>query len=176
MTNEKVEELWLGREQQMLGELNGRIRFFIIWALFNQISQRFLSNVVLVCAVLAPVIVTSGEGTGLGVFFSDPSSSLFKKLSLGITLTLALAEGLRRTFQFDHRWAVCANCRERLLSLRDAYLDQQVGKAAGSEDWVTNLFNTRRQFEEVVMEHIKDFAQMLRGVGRDGRARSAKQI
>jgi hypothetical protein len=163
------QQQWLAREKHLIKWLDGRIKFYSIWAEFNRYGQRLTSLVILVCAVLAPVAVTSKSGAGLGVF--DLKEATIGRIALIVTLLIGVSEGLRRLFRFDRRWLICANCREELLEAKEEYLDSQIGIAIGSEEWVKHLQETRAKLINVVSVHLKDFAEMLQGAEDAARKR-----
>ena len=163
------EDQWAARARALLEEMNGRLAFYAYWAEVNRKGQRITSLLIVVCSVLAPVTVISTPEVGLGIFGLGVAAT--KALSLIFTITVALSEGVRRVFRFEHRWAVCANCRETIKRQRDKFIDQQIGKQVGSEEWIANLTTTRNAFDDVVMWHLQDFAYVL--AGNDGKKRTA---
>jgi fumarate reductase subunit D len=145
----------------MLKRLEQELAWYIKWTSINRLSQRTLSIIVLVCAVLAPITVSSGSEGGLMVF--GLSKDAISKIALIVTLTLALAEGLRRIFHLEARYVTCINAREALYRIRDNYLDEQVGKEVGSEEWIKNLAGARKAMDELLMSDIREFSELVKG-------------
>jgi hypothetical protein len=163
MSGKEENEQWLEREKAVLDNINSRIEFYSTWCEVNRLGQRVASIIVLICAVIAPVAVISTKASGLGILgFTEEA---IKATALIVTVTLALTEGVRRVFRFDHRWAVCAMCRERLLQLHGDYKDAQIGREIGSPEWVSTVTGARKTLEKIVLEHIQDFAEVLKGDG-----------
>ena len=77
-------------------------------------------------SVIAPVAVVTtagahtsgpaGPGLGLAAFNLPPEA--IAEIAVGTTMVLAFCEGIRRLFQFDHRWRICVETRENLRWLR----------------------------------------------------------
>jgi fumarate reductase subunit D len=163
MSGKEENEQWLEREKAVLDNIIGRIEFYSLWCEVNRWGQRIASIIVLICAVVAPVAVISTKASGLGTLgFTEEA---IKATALIVTVALALTEGMRRVFRFDHRWAVCAMCRARLLQLHGDYKDTQIGREVGSPEWISTVTEARKTLEKIVMEHIQDFAEVLKGDG-----------
>jgi len=156
----QTNEQWAAREKELVDELDGRIKFYVHWCEVNRKWQRATAIAALVCSILAPISVISKPGFGIGIF--GLGEDAIRGIALILTLILGLTEGLRRIFRFEHRWHVCALCREKLLQLRALYLDNQIGVEIGSDDWTKNLSSARKRLTEIVNDHVEDFAKMLK--------------
>jgi hypothetical protein len=121
--------------------------------------ERGLASVVMACSILAPLAIASGETGGLSIFGLAPD--ILKKMSLGLTILLALAEGLRRIFRFDQRYALSAQSRERLRFAREVYVDNQIGLEVGSDDWKKNLERARQISADVSAASVGAYAESL---------------
>jgi len=154
---ETIEKAWKERETQAIGRLKRALDWYVRWANINRWFARSLAMVVLVCAVLAPVTVASTENAGIRVF--GISKEGVSQLALLVTLVLAFAEGLRRTFRFDQRYATCLNARNELGVMQEDYLDSQVG----SDERVKNLTDLRQRMHGLLRKDYEEFLQIIKG-------------
>lgn len=152
---------WSDREKQALGRLNRDLSWYVRWAGYNRWFARCLAMIVLICAVLAPVTVASTGEAGIRVF--GISADRVSQLALIVTLVLAFAEGLRRTYRFDQRYATCLNARDELGIILETYLDSQVGKEVGGEEWVKNLTGLRQKMYDLLRKDNAEFMQIIKG-------------
>lgn len=161
-----LEELWLEREGSALQRLHGQLKWFHRWTNINHYAARSLSVIVLVCAVFAPLTVASSAGGGIGVFgVGDPH---IRQLAMALTIVLALAEGIRRIFRFEQRYATCVQARENLRAARDAYLDKQIDNKVGDSEWIKNLQNLRSVCEQTTIGSIQEFISVITAATQEG--------
>jgi hypothetical protein len=81
------------------------------------------------------------------------------QLSLIVTLTLALAEGMRRLFHFEQQWAT-SNRVERAYA-RSTYLDRRVLHSVGSKQWVKEYFESRRIVAVLINSDSEEFFEAI---------------
>jgi hypothetical protein len=143
---------WISREKVALERIEKQLRWHDRTALRSFWTERILAIVVLVCAVLAPLAIASdgnasAAGAGLGVF--GFSALALKKAALILTITVALAEGLRRICKFDERYSISAQSREKLRFGMEQYLENQIGLQPGSDQWRKNLDAVRTLSQDI---------------------------
>jgi fumarate reductase subunit D len=156
-----VVQAWKNREEQALGRLTRDLNWYVRWSSYNRWLARSLAMIVLICAVLAPVTVASTGEAGIRVF--GISAERVSQLALMVTLVLAFAEGLRRTYRFDQRYATCLNARDELGVIHENYLDSQVGKQIGGDEWINNLTALRKRMHELLRKDNEEFMQIIKG-------------
>jgi fumarate reductase subunit D len=113
---------WNARENEHIKMIDKELKWYRRHATWNRIAHRVASIVVLVCSVLAPITVVSGDETFISIFRYHIDKV---HLSLLVTLTLALAEGMRRLFHFEQQWATSNRVERALLDARSTYLDRR---------------------------------------------------
>jgi hypothetical protein len=157
-----MRESWLGREKNLLQEIDQSISYYSSRAWTARICHRTVGVVVLVGSVFAPVAVASSAGTNTGLELFSIDGRHSAQIALIITVVLALCEGLRRFYQFDQRWMTCVQAREELRRLRNNYQDEQIGSQVGSEPWVNRFYLLRKDAQEVRSQEEVGFFQRLR--------------
>ena len=157
-----LRESWLGREKQLLQEIDKSISYYSSCAWSARIYHRTVGVIVLVGSVFAPVAVASSAGTSTGFDLFSIDEHRSAQIALIITVVLALCEGLRRFFQFDQRWMTCVQAREELRRLRDRYQDEQIGSQIGSGPWINRFHLLRKDAQEVMSQEEVGFFQRLR--------------
>ena len=109
------EQRWLAREKRLIEWLDARIKFYSFWSEFNRQGQRLTSLVILICAVLAPVAVTSKAGAALGVFGFQETA--IGRIALIVTILIAL-EPIREVWIHDEAFAASRLSMMRIMARR----------------------------------------------------------
>ncbi|TCQ16400.1 DUF4231 domain-containing protein [Rhizobium sp. PP-CC-3G-465] len=160
MDDKNLLDTWKARETKLLGYVNGAMEYYAETTRWCRYAQRGLSITVMVCAALAPVAVVSSSGNGLGALgLHEPE---IKILALIITILLAIADGLRRIFRYDQRWATCYIARETLKRARENYRITVIGLEVGSDDWKKNYEDLRATYESVIDRETQEFFDTVR--------------
>lgn len=157
-----MDEAWKAREEQALSRIDDGVKYFTKMERRNRYCARILAFTVLVCAILAPLTVaSSGKNAPITLFgLSEPNVS---RLALGVTMLLALSEGLRRTFRCEQRYGTCLVSLEELEYVRETYVDLQISKPIGSDAWVKNLNDLREKTRAYLRKDSEEFAQTIKG-------------
>jgi Protein of unknown function (DUF4231) len=159
-----AEKKWSERERTLLDSIDASIRYYTRCARTARIWHRIVGVVILICVVISPVAVvstgTGAAGAGLSAF-SIPTTAI-TAIAVASTIIVALAEGLRRTFQFEHRWITCVKAREDLWRLKDTYLDEQVPNPVGTGDWIARFSDLRKREQEVRIQEEGGFFESLK--------------
>lgn len=147
---------WKKREEQLLKEVDHSIAWYRRFAARNRLSYRSFGLVVLICSVLAPILTASAESNP-----TLPFGVTVNQLALVITTTLALAEGMRRFFRFDQRWASAYLAAFTLKRLKEKYWDDQLSKRVGDSPWIETFSRFRIEADKVTENDTRDFFQHL---------------
>jgi hypothetical protein len=142
MTDTRTE--WADREKALLLQISDEVERYWSYAEKTRRIARATSVISLFCSVLAPVTVVSSAANLSALNISQPTMI---GLSVVLTVLLAFVEGLRRIFSFELRWAGAIAALASVKNQRERYLDSQVGKEIGSEEWKANFFATRLAVE-----------------------------
>jgi hypothetical protein len=158
-------EEWKKREKALLDEVRDSLKFYRKTKKVARVWQRFTSSVVMIGSILAPATVATGAATSgnqinltlLGI----PSNSL-ASISLVISLCVAIAEGFRRIFRFEKRWASAWLSSQALYTAYDDYSDAIVGKSIGSPEWVSELQKLRKMVNGAKQQDGEEFFQSVK--------------
>jgi Protein of unknown function (DUF4231) len=154
---------WKAREDELLESLNHSMKYYSSCAWWARILHRLLGLLILICVVISPVaVVSTGGQPDQGLSALGIPAIWITRIAVATTILLAFAEGLRRTFQFDDRWATCIRTREELRGLKGAYLDDQLQYQVGEPAWVTNLSNFRKREQETRAQEEMGFFERVR--------------
>ena len=89
------------------------------------------------------------------------SDLALKKTALVLTITVALAEGLRRICRFDERYSISAQSREKLRFGFEHYVENQIGLQPGSDQWRKNLDAVRTLSQEISLTSVGAYITAL---------------
>jgi hypothetical protein len=157
----ELEAAWAGREKDLMEIIDGEISRYWNYSTATRWKARTASVIALFCYVLAPVTVVS-SASNLSVF--GMLAPDLAKLSLVLSVLFGFVEGVRRIFGFDQRWVGAMMAMVSVKSQKERYLDSQIGKAIGSEEWKDNLLRTRAAVEAAATGEMSDFFKnMLEG-------------
>lgn len=149
---------WEDRQKVLLTNIQRSVEHYRAQAKHARLWHRWLSGVVLVGSVFAPAAVAGGAGSvSSGSGHLAISSILSPTLALAITLVVAIAEGFRRMFRFEHRWHVCARTRGQLERAKSRYLDTVAEMEIGCSDWKAKFWELSEYYADTLEKEIEEF-------------------
>jgi hypothetical protein len=150
----EVEAEWVEREKNFMREIDEEISRYWEYSTSTRWKARAASVISLFCYVLSPVTVIT-SASNLSVF--GMSSQDLAKLSLVLSVLFAFVEGMRRIFGFDQRWVGAMMAMVAVKNQKERYLDSQIGKAIGSDEWKDALLSARAAVEAAAAGEMSDF-------------------
>jgi hypothetical protein len=160
VTGSTVQQQWTAREQKLVEQVTSTIAWYSKHMRRNWYAQRAVSVTVMILSVFAPLFVI---GSDFEVFGIDPN--VIKASAIITTVLLALLEGMKRIFRFDHRWSACFWARNDLKKAREQYRIKQIGQAVGSATWVENLLKLTSTYYDITDKESRDLLQSVIGEG-----------
>jgi hypothetical protein len=151
---------WQSREDDLIKHINEEIERYKGFSERSRVAGRSLSVCSLVCSVLAPVAVVS-QGGNNGLAALGFNESHIAAVAVILTILLAFLEGLRRTFRFEQRWAEGLLAWVAIEREREIYLDSQIDKAVGSDDWIKNLTSLRQAVDRAISVETSAFFEPI---------------
>ncbi|WP_144083188.1 hypothetical protein [Rhizobium leguminosarum] len=156
---------WKKREQALLGEIADSLKFYGGVQKVARYWQRVISSVVMIGSILAPATVATGAATSgkqIDLTLLGIQSSSLASISLVITLLVAVAEGFRRIFRFERRWASAWLSGQTLHAAKEDYLDAVIGKPVGSPEWVSEFQKLRKSINGAKNQDGEEFFQSVK--------------
>jgi hypothetical protein len=154
----ELEAAWAEREKDLIEKINGEIARYWNYSTSTRKIARAMSVTSLFCSVLAPVTVIS-SASNLSAF--GVSQIAMTELSVLLTVLLGFVEGLRRIFGFDQRWFGAMTAMVAVKNQKEHYLDSQIGKTIGSDEWKDTLLSTRAAVEAAAAGEMSGFFKNL---------------
>jgi hypothetical protein len=131
----EVESAWQERNNGLLAFIDKEADRYRDLSEYSRIYYRTLDLVSIVCSVLAPVAVVS-SANGLTAF--GIGDQYVRGIAVILTILIGLTESIRRTFRHEQRWARAMVTLVTLKKDKQLYIDAQIGKSIGSEEWIQN--------------------------------------
>lgn len=154
--------VWLEREKRLIERANRHIARYKRIAVRSRQCERAASMVTLACSLLAPVaVVASAVSAGNSAPLFGLSPVIAAEVALVLTLILAFAEGLRRSFRFEQRWSAAVVAGFTIEKIREIYLDKQAEHILGSEGWIRSLVAFRDEMDAVAHSEAQEFFQTV---------------
>jgi hypothetical protein len=151
---DSVEAAWSERHTKLLEHADKETARYQDFAERSRVAARALNVISLFASVLAPVAVVSSAG-GLSAFHIPDNT--IKAIAVSLTIILGLTEGARRIFRFEQRWAGAMVAWLEIEKNKEVYLDNQVAKPIGSDEWVANLAKLRQGIEAATNSETTEF-------------------
>ncbi|MBO0906532.1 SLATT domain-containing protein [Jiella sonneratiae] len=160
-SEEPILEKWAKREEKLNDEVTAAIRDYLEEMEFARKGSRFTNVLIMILSSIAPLFVVSTAAAPSFQGFTGISQNIIGLITLIITVALSLAEGFRRIFRFDQRWATCYVAKRALKNAREKYRISQVPHQIGSDEWVANFVGFRGYYESMIDREVKEFFDAL---------------
>jgi hypothetical protein len=161
VNGEAVEFNLAEHERNLLNEINADIKWYKRRSDQSHFWHKSLSSIVIVGAIFAPLSVVGASATvglqtanlgALGI-----SADILAKLSVILTITVGLAEGFRRRFQFEHKWHAFYRARVDLDRIVQDYVLETFRLHCSSPDREIHLRKLIQLWRSIVDAETKRF-------------------
>ena len=155
-------ERYRTEEHDVLARLQRSIRYYSTRIKLSRAGHYTVGSITLVCSVLAPMAVITTVGKPSDLLLFGISNETIAQLAVVLTLLLGLTEGVRRLFRFSERWMTCFTTRAKLNELMQVYKLSQIPVAVGTEKWIKNLIELRKNVRVAEIEEEGGFFDRLK--------------
>jgi hypothetical protein len=118
--------------------------------------SRNLGLIIMVGSIIAPVVISVGSGP-VTISKVTVSSEVIKAIPIFITLVVAIAEGVRRMFQFQTRWVSTGVTHQLITRALDEYADATAGMEIGSEPWVAKFLKFKKYVNDAKSKETEEY-------------------
>ncbi|MBY5594118.1 DUF4231 domain-containing protein [Rhizobium leguminosarum] len=147
---------WALREKVSLERVEKDLAFYKATGQRAREWSRDLGLIIMVGSIIAPVAISVGSGP-VTISKITVSSEVIKAIPIFITLVVAIAEGVRRMFQFQTRWVSTGVTHQLITRALDDYADATAGMEIGSEAWVTEFLKFKKYLNDAKSKEAEEY-------------------
>ncbi|MBY5698413.1 DUF4231 domain-containing protein [Rhizobium leguminosarum] len=147
---------WAHRKEVSLERVEKDLAFYKAKRKWARNWSHGLGLIIMVGSIVAPVAVSVGPGPVTISTVTVPSE-VMKAIPIFITLVVAIAEGVRRIFQFQTRWVSTGVTHQLITRALDDYADATAGMEIGSEPWVAEFLKFKKYVNDAKSKETEEY-------------------